>query len=48
MKSLDIDVYLNDAKDVDIYIAKALDVPTMTQHFYIPIGIGEWNYNYPS
>ena len=30
MKDLNIDVYLNDAKDMDNYIAKALDVPTMT------------------
>ena len=48
LKALDVDVYLNDAKDVDIMTARALDKPSMTQHFYVPVCIAEWNMNYPT
>ena len=48
MKEIDCDVFLGEVKDMDIYISQALDKPTMMNHFYVPMTIAPWNYNYIS
>ena len=48
IKDMNLDVYLNDCKDWDNIMSKAVDVPTMSNHFYIPVMPAEWNLNYPS